>query len=176
MNLILMGLRGSGKSTLGHRLAAKHRLHFVDLDQRTPGYLGERTAAEAWLKYGEASFREAELRALHAAIAEEPDILALGGGTPMASGAEEVVRGLKSPSDTFSRLVYLRASAPVLRARLEGKMAGRPSLTGGDPLEEIENVLAVRDPVYRALADEVVEVGELTEHEALLALDQILGV
>src|SRR3954471_181193 len=103
MNLVLMGLRGSGKSTLGRRLASKYRLRFVDLDERTPGYLGVRSVSEAWTKYGESSFREAELRALRAVIAEEPNILALGGGTPMAPGAEEVVRGLKNPSDTFSR-------------------------------------------------------------------------
>src|SRR3954471_2792839 len=105
MNLVLMGLRGSGKSTLGRRLASKYRLRFVDLDERTPGYLGVRSVSEAWTRYGEAPFRQAEVRALRAVIGEDPEIVALGGGTPLASGGEQLVRGLRSPSDARSRLV-----------------------------------------------------------------------
>jgi shikimate kinase len=176
MDLVLMGLRGSGKSTLGRRLASTYRLRFVDLDERTPGLLGVRSVSEAWTKHGEAAFREAEVRALRAVIAEDPDILALGGGTPMAPGVRGLVSGLKSESDARSRVVYLRADAPVLRERLAGKMAGRPSLTGGDPLGEIEAVLAVRDPVYCALADQVIDVGELNEDESLALLVGILGL
>src|SRR5262245_23946845 len=67
MDLVLMGLRGSGKTTLGQRLADRYELRFVDLDRRTPGEFGVRTVAEAWAKYGEAAFREAEVRALRKA-------------------------------------------------------------------------------------------------------------
>ena len=170
-----MGLRGSGKTTLGERLASLHRLRFVDLDRRTPALLGLRSPAEAWAAYGEAAFRENEVLALRQSIAEDPDILALGGGTPLAPGAGAIIRGLRSPSPVRPRLVYLRAPAEVLRERLAGSdMAARPSLTGGDPLEEIGAVLAARDPVYCALADEVLEVGDLTEREALEALRRIL--
>jgi len=174
MDLVLMGLRGSGKTTLGERLALRHRLQFVDLDRRTPGLLGLGSVADAWSTYGEALFREKEVEALRAVIAEDPNILALGGGTPLAPGAEPLIKSLKSPAPNRSRLVYLRATARALRRRLGPQgMQGRPSLTGRDPLDEIEEVLAARDPLYRALADEVLEVGDLSEREALDALTAI---
>lgn len=172
-----MGLRGSGKTTLGERLAAKYRLSFVDLDRLTPGYLGARTVGEAWAKYGEAAFREAEVRALKQAIEEDPWILSLGGGTPTIPEARPLIRALKSASDTHSQVVYLRAPADVLAARLRGSgTKDRPSLTGADPIEEIAAVFALRDPLYSELADEVIEVGRMTPAEALHALDNILGL
>jgi shikimate kinase len=176
MDLVLIGLRGSGKSTLGERLAQRHKLRFVDLDVRTPAEFGVRSVAEAWATYGEAAFREAEVRALGRAIAEDPDILALGGGTPTAPGAEDMIRALRGPPGApRSRVVYLRAPAEVLAARLEaGGVTDRPSLTGEDPIREIGAVLAFRDPLYRDLADDIVEVGALSEREALQALAVIL--
>src|ERR1043165_9252875 len=133
-----MGLRGSGKTTLGEKLAARYRLRFVDLDRRTPGLLGLRDVAEAWAKYGEAAFREAELRALRQVIAEDPEILALGGGTPTTPEAEGGVRGRKAAVPHVSPVVSLRARAVVLQERLRvGGTSNRPSLTGCDPVEEV---------------------------------------
>lgn len=177
MHLVLMGLRGSGKSMLGARLAARHRLRFVDLDQRTPGILGVRSVAEAWNRYGEAAFREAEVAALREVIDEDPEILALGGGTPMAPGGADLVRSLKEPAGASRpRVVYLRADAATLARRLrESGVADRPSLTGTDPINEIAQVLAMRDPVYLALADAVVETGRLDLEGALRELDSMLG-
>jgi shikimate kinase len=176
MELVLLGLRGSGKTTLGRTLAELRRVSFVDLDERTPRLLGAGSVAEAWARCGEAAFREAEVRALREVIEEDSGILALGGGTPMAPGAEELIRSLKvqGPDPGWPRVVYLRAPAPALRSRLQGAMEGRPSLTGADPLEEIEAVLAARDPLYCDLADRALEVGGLSEHEALEALAGIL--
>jgi shikimate kinase len=176
MDLMLIGLRGSGKSTLGRRVAAERGLRFVDLDERTPAYLGATTVAEAWLKHGEPSFRAAEIRALQAAIDENPHVLALGGGTPLAPGARELIEQLKQREGERTLLVYLRAPAAALRSRLTGAMSGRPSLTGADPLGEIDAVLAMRDPLYRELADRVVEVGEMDESKAARALAELLPV
>jgi shikimate kinase len=175
MKLVLMGLRGSGKSTLGGRLASERGLRFIDLDERTPGELGARTVAEAWALFGEPAFREAEVRALRAAIADDPGILALGGGTPTAPGAAEIIRGFKGHAGA-ARVVYLRASAAVLSARLRASgMAGRPSLTGADPIGEVAAVLAARDPLYMSLADAVVDVGGKSEGEALADLAVLLA-
>ena len=175
MDLILMGLRGSGKTTLGERLAREHGLRFIDLDQRTPKILGLATVAEAWTKHGEPAFRSAEVEALKQTIAEDPDILALGGGTPTAPGADQIVRSLKAAPGAVPRLIYLRASPPVLAARLRRSgTVGRPSLTGRGVIEEIEEVFAARDPAYRALADRVVEMDRIDEAAALQALSSIL--
>jgi len=175
MKLVLMGLRGSGKSTLGRMLAQRRGLRFVDLDARTPAILGSGSVAEAWARHGEAGFRVAEAAALRGVIQEDPDILALGGGTPTAPGAEQLIQELKGPPETSPRLVYLRATADQLADRIRaGGLLQRPSLTGTDPISEIEAVLAARDPLYRQLADAVVEVGDLDIAGALAALDALM--
>jgi shikimate kinase len=169
VKLILMGLRGSGKSTLGRKLSERTGLAFVDLDEMTAARLNAGSVAEAWAKHGQAAFRVAEVEALRAAVAEDVGILALGGGTPTAPGALEVLRGLKRVEPP--RIVYLRATAAALEARLRRTdVSTRPSLTGKDPVAEIADVLAVRDPAYRELADLVLEVGGMSEAGAVDAL------
>lgn len=172
--IILIGLRGSGKTTLGRTLALETAKQFVDLDELTPRMLGRATVAEAWEKDGEEQFRKAEARALLKALSTPGQILALGGGTPTAPGAREML--LAQQREAKSTIVYLRADADALRARLsKADNAHRPSLTGAGVLDEIEGLLAKRDPIYLALADEVVEVGGLSESEALVMLRTVLG-
>lgn len=168
-----MGLRGSGKSTLGRRLSERTGLVFADLDERTAARMGARSVAEAWAKQGHAAFRAAEVEALREAIAGDVGILALGGGTPTAPGASELLKGLKRAEPP--RIVYLRATAEALAGRLRSSdVSTRPSLTGKDPVAEIADVLAVRDPAYQALADLVLEVGGMSEGGAMHALMAIV--
>jgi shikimate kinase len=193
-HLVLMGLRGSGKSTLGAIVASRLGRVFIDLDDRTPRLLRRASVAEAWSLDGEAAFRAAETQALRETLAadhatesaenvggtetrppgtsdasrsarpSEPTrassriVLALGGGTPTAPGAADLLRDHQSRRATT--LVYLRASADELRRRLSlhGPGANRPSLTGAGALDEIEQVLARRDPLYASLADSIIDV------------------
>lgn len=159
--LVLMGLRGSGKSTLGRLVAARAGAEFIDLDDLAAGLLGTGTLAELWARHGEARFRDAEAKALaglelgRAGLA--PRVVALGGGTPTAPGAADLLRECERAGAIS--LVYLRASPDTLRARLAPiDTAARPSLTGKGTLEEIELVFAARDPLYLALATCVVDV------------------
>ncbi len=172
--VILIGLRGSGKTTLGRALASEGGRVFTDLDELTPRMLGRASVAEAWEKDGEAAFRQAECRALVKALATPGQVLALGGGTPTAPGARELL--VTQQREAKATVVYLRADAAALRARLSGAdNAHRPSLTGADVFAEVGALLATRDPIYLGLADEVVEVGGLTETEALVMLRTALG-
>lgn len=171
---ILIGLRGSGKSTLGRELALESGRDFIDLDDVTPRVLGRRNVAEAWELDGEEAFRNAETRALTDKLRHQGIVLALGGGTPTAPGARDLL--IEQQRTARAVIVYLRASAPTLRARLsKADNAGRPSLTGAGVLEEIDAVLERRDPIYLALADEVVEVDGLTTPEALVMLRTSIG-
>jgi shikimate kinase len=173
VKLILMGLRGSGKSTLGRRLSERTGLAFVDLDDRTAGAMGAGSVAQAWARHGQAAFRAAEVEALRGCINEEIGVLALGGGTPTAPGAAELLRPLKRAEPP--RIVYLRAPAEVLAARLRSTdLSARPSLTGKDPVAEVAQVLAVRDSLYRDLADLVLEAGGMSEGGAIHALMAIV--
>lgn len=157
-NIVLIGLRGSGKTTLGRALSARLGLGFCDLDRDTPALLGFESVASAWSAGGERAFREAEAEVLRRRLESRGMVLALGGGTPTAPGAAELLRAKRRSGE--ARVVYLRYGADELRRRL-GDVADpdRPSLTGDDPLREIEAVLAARDPLYRELAEAVVETG-----------------
>lgn len=181
-NLILMGLRGSGKSTLGSLVAARLARPFIDLDDRVMARLGFETVARAWDAVGEPAFRIAEASELRAVLDEHPHglVLALGGGTPTAPGAADALRAHAAAG---AALVYLRCTPAELRARLSRPAAGageaaagvhsagpnRPSLTGRDPLDEIEEVFQRRDPLYRGLATRVLE-SPASAHAAVEAL------
>lgn len=167
--VVLMGLRGSGKSTVGALLAGRLGVPFVDLDDRTLEALRRAhpdqrfgAVADAWRALGEPAFRAAERDALRAALGEGRVVLALGGGTPTAPGAPAL---LESAKRTGATIFYLRAEPALLRERLaaSGEGAKRPSLTGRGTLEEIEAVFAARDPLYRSLRTLEIDAGAAPE-------------
>lgn len=156
MNLILIGLRGSGKTTVGGLLAARLGRPFVDLDDVVAKALGAATPGEAWRARGEAAFRAAELAALRDVLHTPGRVLSLGGGTPTAPGAADLLRAERATGR--ARIVYLAAAPEILRRRLSGTdLAARPSLTGKGVLDEIDTVHAARDGLYRTLADAVID-------------------
>ncbi|MBL8756967.1 MAG: shikimate kinase II [Phycisphaerae bacterium] len=170
MQIVLIGLRGSGKTTLGRALAQRAGRTFIDLDDLTPARLGCASVREAWAAHGEPAFRAAEADALADVLGRPGTVLALGGGTPTAPGAADRLRAARSSGGAW--LAYLRASAADLRVRLAGTdIAQRPALMGADALGEIGAVLAARDGLYLGLADAVVEVGGLSPLEAEAALE-----
>ena len=153
-----MGLRGSGKTTLGRRVADMLGRPFADLDDDTALLLGAKTAGEAIAKHGEQAFRNAEASLLPAVLGNTGMVYALGGGTPTAPGAEELLRLARDGGQAI--IIYLRASPVVLRERLAATdISSRPSLTGAGTLAEIDKVFHARDALYRRLATHIVEVG-----------------
>lgn len=168
-HIVLIGLRGSGKSTLGQRLAADIDRPFVDLDDRTAAALGHAAPGEALRAEGIEAFRNAEAAELTTALSEPASVLALGGGTPTAPGAAELIsehrrRGL-------AVVMYLRAEPTELASRLTKPGApDRPALVGDDPVSEIETLFGQRDPLYRDLADGVLHCGSCDEDSAFTML------
>lgn len=166
MNIVLLGYRGSGKSTIGRKLAMQLWKTFVDTDEQICRRFDGLTIAEIWQQHGEPAFREAEC-AVIAELLETPEqVIALGGGSVMQPRARKAI---EQASDAVR--IYLRCDADVLAERLAADTATRatrPSLTaGGDTLTEIEPVLAERDPVYRAVADHVLDVSRLDAADAV---------
>jgi shikimate kinase len=165
--VLLIGLRCSGKTTIGRAAAEALGLAFIDLDDLTLRELNAPSVSQAWRDRGEAEFRRAEARALAGALTQTDAIVALGGGTPTAPGADAL---LLQATRNGAIIVYLRADAQTLRARMQGQTSDRPGLTGDDPIAEVAAVLAERDPLYRSLAQQVVQVDRLSEAEALAAV------
>ncbi|MCH8509207.1 MAG: shikimate kinase [Phycisphaerales bacterium] len=164
--IVLMGLRGSGKSTLGRGLADALGRAFIDLDDRTAAALGFQTPGEALRTHGEAAFRKAEADALQAALREPGIVLALGGGTPTAPGAADLLRELAG--DGSVAVLYLHASPQTLAERLIAPGApDRPALVEDDPVSEITTLYEQRDPLYRELAGSVLHLDGVGEDAAL---------
>lgn len=175
-----MGLRASGKTTLGRVVAARVGGVCVDLDDVVVESLGVSDAKEAFARFGEAGFRTAETRELGRVLGAARDVagggvvVALGGGTPTAPGAKDVLRGAVAVGSVV--LVYLHAEPGLLAARLggvRGEDRGRPSLTGADVVDEVGAVYAARDGLYRSLAGAsggVVEVGGVDADAAVCEL------
>jgi shikimate kinase len=174
MNVLLMGLRASGKSTLGPMLAGKLGFAFLDLDDRTSRMLGSETVREAWDRYGQEEFRKAEFIALREVLQANHQVVALGGGTPTAPGAHGLILDAQGHGGTI--VLYLRATPSTLRARQEHSPRWqRPSITGKDPLDEIPDVFAERDPLYSQLADVVVGVDAATPAQSLGDVRNVLA-
>lgn len=146
-----MGLRASGKTTLGRAAAAALGAGFVDLDDRTRALLGAASVREAFTTVGEARFRDAEAKALAAALREPAQVIALGGGTPTAPGAADALRAARGTGRAF--VVFLDPPLGVLAERLSSENGDRPSLTGLGVVQEIRLVAEARRPIYAALTD-----------------------
>jgi shikimate kinase len=174
-HIILIGLRASGKTTIARQLAEQLDRPCVDLDDRVRDALGTPTIQHAWESVGEPGFRDAEAAALTQALAESPSILALGGGTPSAPGASDALRLAQQQGNAI--VFYLCAPPDVLRQRLNTSVGSsdpqRPSLTGKGLLEELDDVFDQRDPLYRALADCVLDATQPTHSITQQILDQL---
>ena len=169
MNVILLGYRGSGKTTLGRALAGRLGYGYVDVDDATREAFDNATIAEIWRRHGEPAWRRAEVEATVRLLESDNQVIGLGGGTLMQPAARQAVARARD-----AVRIYLHAPAAVLHERIAADAATaatRPSLTAlGGSLAEIEHVLAEREPVYRAVADAVVDVAGLGVDEALAAL------
>jgi shikimate kinase len=146
--LVLLGMRGAGKTTVGEILAARLGRPLRDLDRIIEDEEG-RTIPEIFEEDGEPRFRELELAALRSELAREGGVLALGGGALDSEPARRAV------SARGARAVYLSAPAEVLAERIRG--SDRPSLTGRPPAEEVAEVLGRREPLYREVAEVTID-------------------
>lgn len=157
MKVLLIGLRGCGKTTVGRLLSGRWSLPFVDLDDRTAVVLGASSAGQGLRSSGEPAFREAEAAALRTVLDEPGEqVIALGGGTPTAPGAAKMIRDCRDGPRWL--VIYLAVRPELLVERLEGlNPLDRPPLTGLGLAEEVRLLHQQRDPLYRSVASHVIE-------------------
>jgi len=157
-NVILIGMRASGKSTLGRRLARAAGRPFVDLDDELARRAG-RSVDELLSERGEAAFRRLEARVLGWAATRRGCVIATGGGAvlhPRPFGALAAT----------GTVIYLQAPAAELAARGEGRL--RPALTDLSPYDEVAALLRRRQSLYRAQAAFTIPVSRTDPILALL--------
>lgn len=165
--VVLLGLMGAGKSTIGSRLAARLGCGFLDSDRLIEADTG-RTVRQLWLEGGEVAYRELERRVVLDALERGPTVLAAPGGVVED---EAVVEALTGPSVT---VVYLRAQPTTIVDRLGEETTHRP-LLDGPPGDLFAALFGRRDPLYAALADLVVDVDDLAPEGAVERIAQHLG-
>jgi shikimate kinase len=150
-NIFLIGLMGAGKSTVGKLLAKKLGRQFLDADHVIEERCGVKIPVIFEME-GEEGFRRREAHAIKDSTAEHNIILATGGGAILL--AEN--RQLLSERGT---VIYLHASPVELWHRTRGG-EGRPLLKNGDAKKILENLYVIRDPLYREIADHIIETGK----------------
>ena len=173
MNILLIGLRGCGKSTVGRLVARRLERPFVDLDEQVLGTFPEATVWAVWSARGEPAWRDAEARAVDDVLEGSGVVVALGGGTPMIDAARQRLE--REQRQGRAVIVYLRCATAQLAQRLAADGGDRPSLTGAGTVAEIETVLADREPVFRRLADFECDVTDVTTEQAASAVVQLVG-
>ena len=150
-SLVLVGLMGCGKSSVGKRMAAKLALPFVDADEEIEK-VAAKSISEIFADHGEDYFRNGERKVIARLLEAGPQVLATGGGAFMNAETRARVksRGIS---------IWLRAELPVLMRRIS-KRDTRPLLKNGDPEAVMSGLMAARYPIY-AEADLTVESREM---------------
>ena len=149
-NIFLVGLMGAGKTTIGRQIARKLGKRFVDSDHEIEARTG---ATIPWIFEieGEASFRRREAEMIRELSAQDDLVLATGGGAVLNPAS----RALLAERGT---VIYLRASIGSILQRTSHDK-NRPLLQTADPRARLEELLAQRDPLYREIADLVIDTG-----------------
>ncbi|MCI0651300.1 MAG: shikimate kinase [Planctomycetes bacterium] len=168
MRVVLIGLRGSGKSTVGRELAACLRLPFRDSDLELTARWGE-TPAEVLARHGEVELRLRETRTIRELARETHAVLALGGGSPARAENRKCLAEW--------RAILLDAPVAELARRIVADAANeRPPLTELPILEEIERHRRERWPDYLRMKPLVCDTSRSTPHDLAQSLaERLLG-
>ena len=146
--IALIGMPGSGKSTVGRQLARQFHLRFADSDHAIEHRIGMPVRAY-FEAHGEAAFRDLEAQVLEELAQDEGCVLATGGGAVLLPGNRETLRRSR-------RVIYLRSTPEELFRRLRHDLH-RPLLQVADPLKRLRDLFRERDPLYRQTAHDTVE-------------------
>ena len=165
-SIVLVGLMGAGKSSVGRRLATRLGLAFTDSDQEIERAAGL-TIDEIFARHGEAAFRDGERRVLARLLRGPSQVIATGGGSFMNAETRALIR-------EHGRSVWLKAELDELVERVS-RRSNRPLLKGGDPRAILQRLIAERYPIYAEADVTVTSSGvslEITVERVLEALRQ----
>lgn len=156
-SIVMVGLMGAGKTSIGRRLAARLGLPFVDADDEIEAAAGS-SIDDIFERLGEASFRDGERRVIARLLDGPPLVLATGGGAFLDAETRERIA-------TKGISVWLRADIDTL-VRRTSRRNNRPLLKNGEPREILTRLMKQRHPIYQ-LADIVVDSFDAAAEETL---------
>lgn len=169
-SIVLIGMMGVGKSSIGRRLGSRLGVPFVDADTEIERAAGM-SIADIFARHGEAAFRSGEARVIARLLNGGPQVLATGGGAVMNEATRALIkeRGVS---------VWLSAELDLLLRRISKRKAERPMLQTEDPAATLRDLLTTREPIY-AQADITVQSRDVP-HDAIVteiieALTAFLG-
>lgn len=173
-NVVLIGLRGCGKSSVGRDVAGRLGWTFVDTDEHVERS-AERSIREIFERHGEPHFRRLEAQAVERAARGREQVIAVGGGAILSEHNRQILRHggvcvwLTAPPEELQRRLLADPRTPGLR----------PALTSQPPLEELQHLLRARQALYAATAHHTIDtVGQSVAEvaERILQLLAPLGI
>jgi len=157
-SIVLVGMMGVGKSSIGRRLGTRLGIPFVDADAEIEKAAGM-SIADIFARHGEADFRGGEARVIARLLEGGPQVLATGGGAIMNPDTRALIK-------TKGVSIWLNAEFDVLMRRISKRKHERPMLQTADPVATLRELLAAREPVY-AQADLTMQSREVP-HDAIV--------
>ena len=139
-SIVLVGMMGAGKSTIGRRLSARLGLPFLDADAEIEARHFGMPIPDIFAKYGEPYFRDGEVRVIASLLDNGPAVIATGGGAVMRQETRDRIRE-KAVS------IWLKVDTDVIMRRVK-RRADRPLLQTADPEATVERLVREREPVY----------------------------
>jgi shikimate kinase len=157
-SIVLIGMMGVGKSSIGRRLGSRLGVPFVDADTEIEQAAGM-SIADIFARHGEAAFRSGEARVIARLLNSGPQVLATGGGAVMNEATRALIkeRGVS---------IWLSAELDLLLRRISKRKAERPMLQTDDPAATLRDLLTTRQPIY-AQADITVQSRDVP-HDAIV--------
>ena len=171
MSALLIGYRGSGKTTIGKKLADRLWQPFVDVDELIVKEAGK-SIKDIFEQQGESAFRDLEEKAVRHALAMPEHVVALGGGSVLREVNRTAIKA------SGRKVIYLKCTPAELHKRISADpetAAMRPSLTQlGGSVQEIEKLLGEREPLYRQVMTSELDVTRLTPEEAVVYIARLM--
>ena len=167
MLVVLVGMMGAGKTTVGREYAKRHRMRFVDCDHEIEARTGVKVPIIFEIE-GEAGFRRRESQLIDELTRQSDVVLATGGGVVLDPANRAILseRGV---------VVYLNVPVQVLWERTRSDR-NRPLLQVPNPRERIESLFLERDPLYRAVADIIVDGGRGNAVGMVRQIEKAIGI
>lgn len=164
MPIVLVGVPGAGKSTVGHLLAEKLNLNFVDTDLVIEQQAGK-SISDIFVQDGESVFRELEKQVVADAISNDDCVVSVGGGALMDAGTRELVKK--------QECVWLQAGLSQAVDRV-GMNKNRPLLLG-NVRGQLADLMAAREPLYIECAKHVVDTNNMTPDQVVEQIIETVG-